>query len=169
VAATKVKVKIAWVKKEKKSSIRIAAKTLGGALKELLKQDEWGKFNGKIEYDYKADPDKHVTEVTLKPSYTIQMPTWVGYSRAPKACQQEWDRMWKKLEEHEEGHRSIHLETLATIQDALKEKTDLEVDQFKTDFAQMIQEGQDNQDKFDASTGHGSKKGVELDIAEECE
>ena len=77
-AGTKVKVKIAWGKKEKMSSIKIGAKTLGGALKELLKREEWGAFNGDIDYVVKADANKQVTEVTLKPSYTIQLPTWAG-------------------------------------------------------------------------------------------
>ena len=168
-AGTKVKVKTKWGKKEKKSSIKIKAKTLGGALKALEKRDEWGKFDGKIDYSYKADGDDNVTEVTLKPSYTIQMPTWDGYRKAPKACQKEWDRMWKKLDEHEDGHRLIHLEALAKISHTLGNETDLSVDQFKSDFAQMMQDGQDNQDKFDTKTGHGSKKGVELNITKECE
>jgi len=168
-SGTKVTVKTVWGKKEKKSSIQISAKTLGGALKELLKRDEWGKFEGEIAYDYKADAANHVTEVTLKPSYTIQMPVWTGYRSSPKACQQEWDRMWKKLEEHEDAHRQIHLQALTTIQGTLAKKTDLTVDQFESDIEGMVQEGQDNQDKFDVSTGYGSKKGVTLNVTKECE
>lgn len=164
----KIKVKTTWGKKEKKSSIKITAKTLGGALKELSKRDEWGKFEGKIGYGYGA-ADGIVTAVTLTPSYTIEMPTWSGYSKAPKACQKEWDRMWKKLEEHEEEHLNIHLATLKTIEDTLGKATDLPETQLPTDFDQMIADGQANQDKFDKSTGHGSKKGVELNIAKECE
>jgi hypothetical protein len=45
-AGTKVTVKIAWGKREKKSSIRLAAPTLGGVLKELQKRDDWGQFDG---------------------------------------------------------------------------------------------------------------------------
>ena len=135
----------------------------------MLRLDEWGKFDGNIEYSYEADADNHVTEVTLKPSYTIQMPVWAGYSKAPKACQKEWDRMWKKLEEHEEGHRLIHMDALTAIQDALEKQTDLAADQFESDFARKMQDAQKNQDKFDDATGHGSKKGVELNITAECE
>ena len=167
-AGTKVTVKTTWGGKDK-GTFKVAAKTLGGAAKELDKRDEWGKFDGKIGFDYDSDDNDFVTQVTLKPSYTIQMPVWAGYKKAPKACQEEWDRMWKKLEEHEEGHRLIHLETLAKIQSSLDGKTDLPGAQLETDFAQMMQDGQDNQDKFDTSTGNGSKKGVELTIAEECE
>src|SRR5262249_5103039 len=81
---SKVNVTVAWSKKEKNSSIKISAKTLAGAAKELDKRDEWGKFDGKIGYEYEDDGKGLVTAVTLKPSYTIQMPTWAGYSKAPK-------------------------------------------------------------------------------------
>jgi predicted secreted Zn-dependent protease len=168
-ADTAVKVKIAWGKKEKKSSIKINAKTLGGALEQLEKLDEWGKFDGPIDYAYKANGDGLVTEVTLKPSYTIKMPMWTGYSKAPKACQKEWDRMWKKLDEHEDKHRLIHLEAVTIIHDTLAKKTDLTVEQLHADMKKMEQDGQANQDKFDTSSGHGANAGVELNITQECE
>jgi len=167
-AEVKVAVKTTWGGKDK-STFKVAAKTLGEAAEELDKRDEWGKFDGKIGFDYDSDENDYVTNVTLKPSYTIEMPVWAGYKKAPKACQEEWDRMYKALEKHEDGHRLIHLETLAKIQDILGKQTDLSADQLKTDYAQMIQDGQDNQDKFDTATGNGSKKGVELTITDECE
>ena len=166
---TKIKVAVKWGSKDTKSSIKIKAKTLGGALKALEKRDEWGKFDGKIGYAYKADSDGLVTAVAIKPSYTIQMPSWDGYKKAPKACQTEWDRMWKALEKHEDGHRLIHLETLAIISDWLDKAEDLTVADFKSTFEAKMKEGQKNQDKFDSATGHGEKKGVTLTIASECE
>jgi len=168
-ADIKVNVKTTWGKKEKKSSIKINAKTLGGAAKELAKRDEWGEFSGRIDYSYDSDENDYVTDVTLKPYYTINMPVWSGYKKAPKACQEEWDRMWKALDAHEEGHRLIHLETLIKITERLEKQTNLTVDDLKIHFAELIQEGQDNQDKFDAATGHGSKKGVSLQVTPECE
>ncbi len=166
-AGTKVTVKIAWGKKDK-SSFKLSAKTLGEAGKELDKRDEWGKFDGKISYDYDDDGNNIVTTVTLKPSYLLQMPTWAAYSKAPKNCQKEWDRMYEKLEEHEDGHRQIHQDLLDKIKDSLSKETDLTVDQLKSDFADWLKEGQDNHDKYDSSTGNGSKKGVELNITDEC-
>lgn len=168
-AGIQVNVKTSWGKKEKKNSIKINAKTLGGAAKELAKRDEWGEFDGKIDYSYESDENDYVTDVTLKPYYTINMPVWSGYKKAPKACQDEWDRMWKALDQHEDGHRLIHLETLARITKVLEKKTDLTVDDFKTEFDELIREGQDNHDKFDTATGHGSKKGVSLNVTSECE
>ncbi len=167
-AETKVTVKTVWGSKPKSSSMRINAKTLGGCIDELKRLHEWGKFDGAIGYVYKADRNKQIANVTLKPSYTIKMPTWSGYKKAPKACKDEWDRMWKKLDEHEEGHRQIHLETLTAIEKAMSGKTNLSIDQFETDLEKLLTEGEVKQKKFDATTGHGSKKGVTLNIAQEC-
>jgi hypothetical protein len=76
--------------------------------------------------------------------------------------------MWKKLDEHEAGHLQIHMETLAAIEKALSGKTNLSIDQFESDLEKLVKEGEDKQKKFDATTGHGSKKGVTLNVAQEC-
>ena len=76
--------------------------------------------------------------------------------------------MYKALAKHEDEHRVIHSETLATIEKALQGKTDYPASQLQTDYAQWMQDGQDNQDKVDTSTGNGAKKGVELTITDEC-
>lgn len=163
-----VKVKTKWGDKKIENSIKISSTTLGDAMNELNQLDEWGEFKGDIGFGYDTADDV-VTEVTLKPSYTIRMPTWAGYAKAPKPCQEEWDRMYAKLQEHEDGHKQIHQDTLDAIEKYLGKATDLAEKQFKTDFAKLIKDGQDNQKKFDTSTGHGSKKGVELVVTEECE
>ena len=166
-AGVKVNVKTTWGAKNT-GTFTVKAKTLGEAAKELSKRDEWGKFHGKIDYAYESDENDFVTKVTLKPSYTISMPAWAAYKKAPKACQQEWDRMYKALEKHEDEHRQIHQALLETIEKALQGKTDYPASELHTDFAQWMQDGQDNQDKFDTATGNGSKKGVELTITDEC-
>jgi len=48
--------------------------------------------------------------------------------------------------------------TLVTLQQALEGQTDLYGTQLEIDFDRMMQDGQDNQDKFDTATGNGSKK-----------
>jgi hypothetical protein len=50
----------------------------------------------------------------------------------------------------------------------LEKQTDLPVAQLETQIAAIMKEAQANQEKFDASTGNGSKKGVVLNIAGEC-
>jgi predicted secreted Zn-dependent protease len=164
----KISVKTKWGDKKTENSIKISGETLEDAMNELNSLDEWGEFKGDIGYDYDA-ADGLVTEVRLKPSYLIRMPVWAGYNKAPNACQKEWDRMWAKLEEHEDGHRQIHQDTLDTIEKFFNKASDYPEKQLKADFAKMSKAGQTNQDKFDTSTGHGSKKGVELVVTEECQ
>ncbi|MFG0307244.1 MAG: DUF922 domain-containing protein [Phycisphaerales bacterium JB040] len=164
-ADSTIKVKIKWGAKKTTKSIKIDAKTLEGALDKLSRLPEWGKFEGQIGYQYKADKNKRVTEVTLKPSYEIKMPVWTKYGAASKESKKEWDRMYKALAKHEDGHRLIHLEALAKINAWLTGAEGLSVNEFKSTFEKMMKDGQKNQDKFDSSTDHGAKKGVHLHIA----
>jgi predicted secreted Zn-dependent protease len=166
-AEQKISLNTKWGKKDE-VTFKVDAKTLKEAGDELNTRDEWGKFEGDITYDYKSTGGL-VTEVTLKPSYTLSMPKWSGYDKAPQACQQEWDRMYKKLVEHEDGHRDVHAESLAKIEKWLEKAKDLKEKTFFDDFKKLVKEMQDNQKKFDKDTDHGAKKGVELNIAEECE
>ena len=92
-AGVTVTVKTTWGAKSN-GTFPVKAKKMGGAADELSKRDEWGKFDGNINYNYESDENDIVTKVTLKPTYTIFMPVWAGYKKAPKACQQEWDRMY---------------------------------------------------------------------------
>ncbi len=163
-----INVKTKWGDKKTDNSIKISSTTLGDAMNELNQLDEWGEFKGDFAYDYDA-ADGIVTEIRLAPSYIIRMPTWAGYNKAPKACQDEWDRMYAKLQEHEDGHRQIHQDTLDSIEKFFGKATDYSEKQLKADYAKLTKAGQTNQDKFDTSTGHGSKKGVELVVSEECE
>ncbi|MFT5423562.1 MAG: putative secreted Zn-dependent protease [Phycisphaerales bacterium] len=163
-----INVKSKWGSKKTENSIRLKAKTLGGALEELEKLDEWGEFDGQIGFAYKAK-SKKVTEVTLKPSYVIKMPVWAKYGGAPKGAKKEWDRMYKALEKHENIHRLLHLETYAIITDWLVKAEELTESDFKAQFKKLMTQGQKNQDKFDSSSDHGSKKGVELNIKPEWE
>jgi predicted secreted Zn-dependent protease len=166
--ATKVKVKTSWGSKVKKTDIDITAETLADALAALQSLNEWGEFSGTIDYS-SSDDGTNITEVVLKPTYTIHMPKWSGYSKAPKECQQEWDRMWKKLDEHEDGHKDVFLDALKTIEDTLKKKTDYPMGDLDTDFNKMIQDMKNKQKSFDSSTGNGSKKGITLTVSEACQ
>jgi predicted secreted Zn-dependent protease len=163
----KINVKTSWGDQITDNSIKITATTLGDVVKELKKLDEWGEFKGDVGYDYDTE-NNIVTELRLTPTYTLRMPTWNGYDKAPKACQEEWDRMWPKLEEHEEGHKQIFLDTLDKIEKHFGKATNLSGKQLEAEFKKLIKTGQSHQDKFDTSTGHGSKKGVELIITDEC-
>lgn len=166
-AGAAVSVTIKWGNKDN-DTFSVSAKTLADALKALEARDEWGRFSGTIGYEY-TDANGIVTDVTLKPSYAIEMPKWSGYSSAPKECKDEWDRMWAALEKHEDGHREVHQKALDDFEAALGKKKDYKVAQLKTDHQKMIKTMNDNQKKFDSTTGNGSKTGVTLDVTEACQ
>jgi predicted secreted Zn-dependent protease len=96
------------------------------------------------------------------------MPAWSGYSKAPKECQKEWDKMWKKLDEHEEGHVEVLEKTVDWTKGSLEKMTDLTVETLKAAVAHEIVHGNENQKAFDDATGHGSKKGVVLNVSAAC-
>jgi predicted secreted Zn-dependent protease len=162
-----ITVNVTWKKSSK--DIKIKAETLGGALKELEKRDEWGQHEGGISPTVKVK-DGNVTELTLAGTSEIQMPQWSGYNGAPKACKKEWDRMYKALDKHEEEHRTLYVDVVEKFAEGLRKKTDpLTVEQVKALIKALDKKLDDDSEKYDTKTGHGSKDGVNLDIAAECE
>ena len=161
-------VEIKWGKKDEVKFLVKAAK-LRDAGDILNKREEWGRFEGQIEYAIKKTPAKIVTEVMLKPSYIISMPEWTGYDEAKDKCKEAWNKMYHKLVDHEEGHREVHAATLKKMEKYVEDAKNLKEKDLDAEFKKLLTEMKVNQKKFDTATGNGSKKGVELDIAEECE
>jgi hypothetical protein len=61
-----------------------------------------------------------VTAVALDAGYTIEMPVWPGYTKAPESCKAEWDRMWKALDKHEKGHAGLMVGAVVKLQLAIQ-------------------------------------------------
>jgi predicted secreted Zn-dependent protease len=98
------------------------------------------------------------------------MPKWSGYKGSPKACQKEWDRMYKALEEHEIGHQDLYIDVVEKFAEGLRKKTEpVTVEQIKDLIKALDKKADGDSEKYDNSTAHGSKKGVNLTIAAECE
>jgi predicted secreted Zn-dependent protease len=162
-----VELETAWGD-QKSETFKVTAAKLREVGEFLNKREEWGRFEGGIPWGYDTE-GAFVTKVTLKPWYFLEMPEWDGYSKAPKACQTAWDNVWKKLQEHEEGHKEVFMDILAKAQKYVKNASDLSAKQVKKDLDKLIGGIQAAQKKFDTATDHGKKKGVYLDIPEECE
>lgn len=166
-ADQKTKVTIKWGNKDE-DTFKLNAKTLKEAYEALEQRDEWGKFVGDIGYGYNT-ANGIVTDVTLKPSYTLSMPDWSGYQGSPKTCQQEWDKMYTKLAEHEDGHRQVHQDILDKMEKFVEKAKNLTEKQLVDQLKKLLKDMKDDQKKFDTATGNGSKKGVVLNIAPECQ
>jgi predicted secreted Zn-dependent protease len=160
-------VKLTW--KEGAKKIKIKAATLRGALKELKKREEWGLFEGGISPSVKKNGD-NVTELTIAGSCTIHMPEWSGYKSAPKACKEEWDRMWEALETHEKGHAKLYVDVVEKFADGLRKKEEaVTVEQIKALLKALDKKLDDDSDSYDTRTAHGEKDGATLNITSECE
>jgi predicted secreted Zn-dependent protease len=58
-------------------------------------------------YDASWGDDGKVAEVTAVVRITVQMPAWVEEGQAPQEAQDEWQRFWRALRDHEQGHIDI--------------------------------------------------------------
>ena len=163
-----MKTTLSWGTKNTGAKFNITASDLQSACDALCGNKEWGHFSGDISYDSKGDAQKNVSSIVVKAGYTITMPAWGVLSKQPKACQDEWNRMWKALRAHEDGHLDVFNKGVAALVKtltALKSGTHDDIDAVVNKALKDIQMGHD---KYDASTTHGQKEGVKLDITEEC-
>lgn len=163
-----MKVNLNWGQRNTRATYRVAGANLDGVLRSLLARGEWGSFEGDLPYQSRGDAQGNVKSVTLTPTYTITMPVWANYRTQPQACKDEWDEMWRALYQHEDGHRSLFEEGVATIArklEELEQATSGEIDNLMRQSGSDIQSAQD---KFDNSTDHGRSRGVELTITDQC-
>ena len=163
-----MKTSLTWGTKNTGAKFTVKGDTLEDALDDLCNRDEWGRFQGDLEYDSKGDAGGNVSSVALKASYTITMPSWPNVGKQPKKCQDEWNRMCTALRGHEDGHRAVFETGVAAL---VKKLTDFkagkhdDVDKIVQAALKGIQAGHD---KYDASTKHGQTEGVKLTITDEC-
>lgn len=163
-----MKTSLTWGTKNTGAKFTVKGDTLEDALDDLCNRDEWGRFQGDLEYDSKGDAGGNVSSVALKASYTITMPAWGNLGKQPKKCQDEWNRMCTALRGHEDGHRAVFETGVAALLKkltALKAGKHDDVDKIVKDALKGIQAGHD---KYDASTKHGQTEGVKLTITDEC-
>ncbi len=134
----------------------------------LLRRDEAGSFDFKFSYKWKHDARGQIEKVILMPSYNLSMPAWPAYRRQPASCQAEWDKMWKALKAHEEGHRDIYLQGLQQLTKRLEAMEPVTVAELKEIMERAVKDHQNEHDAYDTSTDHGRSRGVEVTIFDEC-
>ena len=155
---------------KKVGTFKVGGKTLQDA-KNQLGPLEWGHFQpiaGKV--NHKLDENKKVVSVEIVGGHTIEMPVWTGYTKAPQVCQAEWDRMWKALEKHEQGHALIYAEGVLKLEFTLSGIAEgtITVAELSTHLGNAMAKMEQAQDKFETDTDKGRKRGVVLDPPGEC-
>lgn len=162
-----------------KTQVRVSKKngtyTVGGdtlqEAKNKLGSGDWGHFQpiaGKV--NPKVDKNKKVVSVEIVGGHSIEMPVWTGYKKAPKVCQEEWDRMWKALEKHELEHALVYREGLMKFEFTLTGIAEgtisvAELSKLTTKAMVVIEQ---MQDEFESVTDRGRNRGVVLDPPGDC-
>lgn len=127
-----------------------------------------GQANSYIEPSYKWDKKDgkyYVTSVYIKVNATITMPTWVNYRQVSREWQQEWDRFYKALYNHEQNHINIAVKAAKSIESALMQPRGFEsynllkahVDRICNDGYKLLNL---NQKEYDNRTNHGHSEGA---------
>lgn len=163
-----MKVNLNWGRRNTSATYRVRGADLDSVSRSLMARDEWGRFESNLPYKWAGDARGNVESVTLEPTFTITMPSWPLYRNQPQACKDEWDAMWRALREHEDGHRDLFEQGVATIVsklESLDQATSGEVDNLMKSTRKDIQS---EQDKYDTKTDHGRSRGVELTITDQC-
>jgi predicted secreted Zn-dependent protease len=163
-----MKVRLSWGQRNSGGKFRVEGRNLEAVGQALGGLPEWGKFDGNIQYKWDPDGDGKVRVVKLTASFTISMPVWKQYGTQPAGCKEEWDRMWRALEDHENTHRKIFENGLTKVVndlEALDATAGSEIDAFMERAKEAMQAEQDG---YDRETDHGSSRGVELTVSDEC-
>jgi predicted secreted Zn-dependent protease len=143
----------------------INAETLAEAAKVMEKQSEdqnsgAGKTDWVPNLTYAFDENGVVVKATVTVTLKITMPKWSNAEKISKPAKAEWDRFYKALEKHEDGHVQLVKSELSDIADSLIGKSE---DIAKEDFKKATDALQEKSDTYDVETDHGKKRGCIID------
>ena len=101
----------------------ITAKTLKKAVARVEKYQkahgEAGSTRWKVKPHYTWDKSRNVKSASVVVTITVTMPSWPGAAKLSTAAKAEWDRAYKKLEDHEQEHVNIVHEQLEGLAESL--------------------------------------------------
>jgi len=150
------------IKPPKRASYTIDAQTLHEVADVIDGHEEAGETTWEPNLNYKTSSDGVVTQATVTVDLTITMPEWPAARKRKKRVRDEWERFYRALEAHEQGHVDLvrkHLEGVAASLVGLSEEKAQEK------FAEALQELQEASDQYDAATDHGRKNGTIIDLS----
>ena len=163
-----IKVELNWGARNSSATYRVAGNDLDGVAKVLGGREEWGKFEGTIDYKWQGDAEGHAKRVRLTPAYTLTMPSWPGYRKQPRTCKDAWDTMWRALKKHEDGHKQIFTRGVSDLVSKLEALRNAKGSEIDTLIGKTSKQIQAEHDKYDRETDHGRSRGVELVLSDEC-
>lgn len=125
--------------------------------------------NAQIKYYFYTtveDGTWYIDRVFTKVDVTFTMPRWADYQKAGWDQQQKWDKFYKSLMEHENGHKDIAIEAAKKVENELlklnfpSEKMLKEAAKSKA--WRIIKNSWVLQKQYDEDTDHGVKTGTVL-------
>jgi predicted secreted Zn-dependent protease len=154
-----MEVNVSW-QRNLTGTFSVRGATLRDVAQALEARDEWGLFRSS--FTYRTDNDQGASSARFTFIESIAMPSWREYPRQTQDVREEWDRMWRALQAHEQGHRDIFEQRVngltATLQ-AMEHPRGGDVSNVVDPWSVETQREQDN---YDIRTGHGSGTGVTL-------
>jgi predicted secreted Zn-dependent protease len=108
-------------------------------------------------YSMSFDDNGIVTSVEAVINPKVTMPTWIDSGQAPQAAQDEWNRWFTALEDHENGHLQILHDNAAGIDDRMVGKSQADAaKEWNDTFAEI----QRLSDEYDGRTQNGQTEGT---------
>jgi len=93
------------------------------------------------------------------------MPHWQGYGGAPQPIKDEWDRFWRALDTHEQGHFDLVTSYLAGLERVLVGQPVSDVQRIFNDAVAGLNAASS---AYDVHTSHGVTQGTTIDLGVEA-
>ena len=138
--------------------------TLTEAATVIASMAEAGKAEWWPQFVYESD-NGVVSSVTVTVPQRQTMPRWSGYADADQPVKGEWDRFWRALDSHEQGHFDLVTQHLANLDRVLVGQPVHDVQRV---FADAVAALDAASSAYDVQTSHGVTQGTTLDLAVEA-
>jgi len=130
------------------------ATTVITAMAEAGKAEWWPQFS------YESD-NGVVSSVTVGVPQRKTMPRWQGYADAPQPVKEEWDRFWRALDSHEQGHFDLVTSHLVNLDQVLVGQPVQDVQRVFNDAVAGLDAASS---AYDVQTSHGVTQGTTIDL-----
>jgi predicted secreted Zn-dependent protease len=135
---------------------RFREQTLAEVAHRIATLPESARAGWKLDYRYETKSNGQLDNVDLNLTLTMEMPVWDNYRNRPKRERDEWDRFYRALRFHEDGHHNLCKREIETIYSKLsnaKTANDLK-SIYDSELVRLQQENND----FDKRVNHGQRQ-----------
>lgn len=133
----------------------VAGATLAEVVAALSGREEAGDCRWDLSFRYDSVNSRGLpVGLVVEGTMTIEMPRWTGYASAPAAHQSEWDRFYRVLRDHEDGHDTRARAAADTMQDLLRRTP---ASRLSAKFTDQLAKIQQVSDAYDLATNHGMR------------